>query len=160
MDVALLDTDVFSYLNKRGHKIGALYAPHVQGKSIAITFVTKGEIYAGIEKRKLDPTAQSALEHRLKQIAIIPYDDEICKIYGRLRATLKTPSGTDRGHPSNDLWIAACAIRHGLTLITHNRKDFENIPGLKIISEPPPKPDSPPAQTGNLFDPKSGKPAP
>ncbi|SRR5712692_441585 len=158
MDVALLDTDVFSFLNKRNHKIGALYKQHVEGKSIAITFVTKGEIYAGIEKRKLGPAARATLERTLRHVAIIPYDDEICRIYGRLRATLRTSSGTDRGHPSNDLWIAACAIRHGLTLITHNKKDFENIPGLKIISEPPPKPDPPLAQAGNLFDPNSGKP--
>jgi predicted nucleic acid-binding protein len=37
----------------------------------------------------------------------------------------------------NDLWIAACALRHSLTLITNNRKHFCDIPGLSIISEAP-----------------------
>src|SRR5947199_8186106 len=103
MDVVLLDSDVFSFLSKRGHRIGALYVRHVQGKSLAITFVSIGELYAGVErgiqKKGWSQRALADLEQSLKSVAIIPYDDEICKVYGRLRATLKTPSGSDRGHP-------------------------------------------------------------
>ena len=36
---------------------------------------------------------------------------------------------------NNDLWIAACAVRHSLPLITNNRSHFEKIPRLSIISE-------------------------
>ena len=31
-----------------------------------------------------------------------------------------------------DLWIASVALAHGLTLVTNNTKDFENIPGLRL----------------------------
>jgi tRNA(fMet)-specific endonuclease VapC len=34
-----------------------------------------------------------------------------------------------------DAWAAAVALRHGLPLVTHNRKHFEPVPGLTIISE-------------------------
>jgi predicted nucleic acid-binding protein len=34
-----------------------------------------------------------------------------------------------------DAWIAATALRHGLRLVTHNRRHFEGITGLRIISE-------------------------
>ena len=42
-----------------------------------------------------------------------------------------------KGHPINagDAWIAATALRHDLPLVTHNRSDFEHIPGLAVISE-------------------------
>jgi predicted nucleic acid-binding protein len=38
---------------------------------------------------------------------------------------------------ANDLWIAACAKRHALRLVTNNRRHFDFIPGLQIISEAP-----------------------
>ncbi|MDR2115483.1 MAG: hypothetical protein LBP87_03785 [Planctomycetaceae bacterium] len=34
-----------------------------------------------------------------------------------------------------DAWIAATALALGCPLLTHNAKDFENIPGLEIITE-------------------------
>jgi tRNA(fMet)-specific endonuclease VapC len=32
----------------------------------------------------------------------------------------------------HDLQIAAFAVQNGLTLITHNTREFDRIPGLKI----------------------------
>jgi hypothetical protein len=73
----------------------------------------------------------------LKAVVIIPYDIEVCKTYARLKNDLKTPSGSDRVIGANDLWIAACAVRHGLPLISNNRKHFDGIPGLALICEAP-----------------------
>ncbi len=33
---------------------------------------------------------------------------------------------------ANDAWIAATVLHYQLTLITHNPKDFQHIPHLKI----------------------------
>jgi tRNA(fMet)-specific endonuclease VapC len=65
---------------------------------------------------------------------IIPYDIEVCRTFGNLKATLEIAG---RSVAPNDLWIAACAKRHALTLVTNNRKHFDGIPGLNIISEAP-----------------------
>ena len=35
----------------------------------------------------------------------------------------------------NDAWIAACAVRHQVPLITHNAKDFMGISDLQVITE-------------------------
>ena len=32
----------------------------------------------------------------------------------------------------NDLMIAAIALTHGLTLVTHNCGEFERVPGLQV----------------------------
>ena len=31
-----------------------------------------------------------------------------------------------------DLMIASVALAHNLTLVTHNTKDFQNVPGLRL----------------------------
>jgi predicted nucleic acid-binding protein len=36
---------------------------------------------------------------------------------------------------ANDAWIAACAVRHGIPLLTHNIRHFTHIPSLTVISE-------------------------
>ena len=40
-----------------------------------------------------------------------------------------------RGWPAHrvqDIWIAAQAIQHGLRLMSYNRKDFDDVPGLDV----------------------------
>lgn len=145
MDAVLLDTDVFSYLSKEGDTRAELYRPHVKGKTIALSFVTVGELYVWTVRKKWGAKRIAALERRLKAAIIVPYDLDLCKEYGRVKAAL-----LDGGRivPANDLWIAVCAIRHSIPLVTHNAKDFEGIPGLQLITESakplPPK-------TGSLF---------
>ena len=63
---------------------------------------------------------------------MIPYDHEIARCYGRLVAERK-----HNGKPiaPNDAWIAACAVRHAVPLVTHNAKDFMGITALDVITE-------------------------
>ena len=44
----VLDTNIVSYL-MRGGSLAEAYAPHVQGKLLAISFITVGEMYFGAE---------------------------------------------------------------------------------------------------------------
>jgi len=72
------------------------------------------------------------LETRLRNYIVIPYDREIARSYGLVAAERKRA-----GKPIslNDAWIAACAVRHGVPLVTHNRKDFSGIAALRLISQ-------------------------
>jgi tRNA(fMet)-specific endonuclease VapC len=136
----MVDTDVYSYLNRKDQTRAAPYKPHLQGHTITLSFITVGEIYAGylrkIARAEWPAFYLQRLEQDLQLVTVVPYDIEICKVFGELR-TLRNPDGSDRNIKTNDLWIAACAKRHSLTLVTNNRKDFENIPGLAIICEAP-----------------------
>lgn len=135
-DAVLLDTDVFSFLLRTDDARGKIYRKHVEGKTAAISFITIGELYAGAYRRWGQKKIQE-LEAKLRAIVIIPYDIEICKTYARLKNECKTESGTDRVIGANDLWIAACSVRHGLPLVSNNRKHFQGIPGLTLLSEAP-----------------------
>jgi predicted nucleic acid-binding protein len=146
MDAVLLDTDVFSYLMKPNDSRAALYRPHIKDKTVAVSFVTVGELYYGAQKRQWSHKSIQSLEDRLKAVVIVPYDAELCRVYARTRAAIATGFTV----APNDLWIASCAIRHGVPLITNNRRHFERIPRLTIISENP-VPIKVEPKTGRLF---------
>lgn len=138
MDWVLLDTNVVVFLlPSRPHTNAMLYRPHLEGRSVAITFVTVGELYVLAVRNKWGPVKSRDLEAHLRSSVVVPYDVEICKAYARLKTQLRTSLGSARVIDSNDLWIAACAVRHGISLVTHNRRHFEGIPDLNIISEAP-----------------------
>ena len=59
----------------------------------------------------------------------LPFDDACVSAYGRIRAQLEQ-AGRPMG--PNDLMIAAIAVTHGLTLVTHNTREFERIVGLSL----------------------------
>ena len=109
-----------------------LYKPHVTGKLVAISFITVGELLFGAVKKKWGATKRSDLLQRIRSAVVVPYDMKLCETY----ADLKTKLG-EAGMvvADNDLWIASCAVRHGLPLISHNRAHFEHIPDLVLISE-------------------------
>jgi predicted nucleic acid-binding protein len=138
MDELLLDTDVFSFLLLRQEDTRSrLYRPHVRNRIIVISFTTIGELYYWTERRKWGTEKLSRLENAIQAAIIVRYDFEVCRTYARLKSALRNPSGSQKIIGDNDLWIAACAVRHGIPLVTHNRRDFEAIPGLSIISEAP-----------------------
>lgn len=58
----------------------------------------------------------------------------LCQTYAELNAHL-LKAGKPIG--DNDLWIAATAIRHSIPLVSHNRKHYDAVPGLVLISETP-----------------------
>ena len=119
---------------KPGDTRSKIYGQHVIGKTPAITFVTLGELRFWGHKRGWSKRRWEDLTTRLRGVVIIPYDDAICSVYAELKAEL---AKAGKVVADNDLWIAACAVHHSLTLLTHNRAHFEKIPRLNFISEAP-----------------------
>ena len=127
----ILDTDVVSHL-MRGGSIAEAYLQHVQGSLLAISFVTVGEMYFGAEKANWGRRKRGILETALRNYVVLPYDHEIARCYGRLVAERQRA-----GNPiaPNDAWIAASAVRHAVSLVTHNARHFGGITGLRLITE-------------------------
>jgi predicted nucleic acid-binding protein len=131
METVLLDTDVFSFLLK-GREQAELYRKHVEGRMIALTFVTVGELYAGMIKAKWMQASVIQCEQRIKATVVLPYDVGVCKAYAEIKNELRH----DPIAP-NDLWIASCARRYSVPLVTHNRNHFDRVRNLTVISEAP-----------------------
>jgi tRNA(fMet)-specific endonuclease VapC len=65
----------------------------------------------------------------LRAIEGVDFDRDCAEAYSALKVDLR-----HRGRPTNevDALIAATALAHNATLITHNVRHFENITGLQI----------------------------
>jgi predicted nucleic acid-binding protein len=133
-EVVVIDTCVLSYISKPADPRCEPYRRHLEGRTVAISFITIGEIYAGIKKKGIGEKRQAEIEERIRAALVIPLDIKVCRFYAEI-CNLKTDAGTARTIQDNDRWIAACALAHGLRLVTHNNKHFAGIPGLKLITE-------------------------
>jgi tRNA(fMet)-specific endonuclease VapC len=119
---------VFSYLLK-GDSRGDLYRVHLDGKLLYISFVTVAELYRWAIQYNWGAARIAALQARLANYIVLPYDDETNWEWARAMSVKGRPVAP------GDAWIAAGAIRHGMPVVTHNRKHFEHISGLIVISE-------------------------
>jgi len=59
----------------------------------------------------------------------IPCDDETARVYGEVKATLRK---TGRPIPDNDIWIAAAAMQHSLSLVSRD-DHFAKIDQLNLV---------------------------
>jgi tRNA(fMet)-specific endonuclease VapC len=92
------------------------------------------------------PSANEArVQHFLRGIEVLTLDAETADRYGRLKAAIIERFGpkekakrrrthlAELGFQENDLWIAAVAQRHGLTLVTAD-SDFVRLSLLEDIA--------------------------
>lgn len=74
-----------------------------------------------------DPILRTARELHV----LLPVDEETALEYGRITRDLRKAG---RLIGTNDLWIAASSVRHGLPLVTANPADFGRIDGLEVLA--------------------------
>ncbi len=125
-----VDTDwVIDHLHRRLEVVRRLeeLAPY----GLGISIISLAEIYEGILGADAPQDDEQELLDFLDGVAIIPLDDVICRIFARERSRLRS-SGNLIG--DLDILIGSTALRHGLTLLTNNRRHFERLHGLSIIS--------------------------
>jgi tRNA(fMet)-specific endonuclease VapC len=122
----LLDTDICSFhLRKKADLFHRLIQ---HSGRLFISTISLGELYTWAFRQNTD-TRLASISHFSADLHILDFDEQISIRYGQTRAQL-----LDNGLPvsANDLLIASVALAHDLTLVTHNTKDFENIPNLRV----------------------------
>jgi len=123
----LLDTNVVvAFLN--GDK-SILKRIRVEIDEIGLSTLVVAELDYGA---KVSQRSEDNLEklYRLLEITqVVPFDIECAKIFGTIKSKLRS-----LGKPTGevDALIAATAMAREATLVTINKKHFENIEGLKI----------------------------
>jgi len=96
---------------------------------VAIAELKFGAENAGNADLRLKRLAALA---RLKRKPILTIDETTGEIFGDITAQLKK-KGSQHRYRVQDLWLASQAIQHGYRFLTHNRKDFSDIPGLSLV---------------------------
>lgn len=102
-------------------------------QGIGLSIISVAELYEGAHFAKDLLKSTKAVEEFLTEFPILGLSREICKLFGRERGRLRR---LGKPLPDFDLLIAVTCLHHGLTLLSNNRKHFEMIDGLEIISLP------------------------
>lgn len=133
MATVVVDTNVVSYLHK-SHENAKLYQPHLEGNLKVISFMTVAELYRWTIESNWGERRIADLETRLEDYFHYGVNRPLCGVWSAI-----TAEASSNGTPIDigDAWIAATALLHDFPLITHNRKDFERVSGLKVVSEAP-----------------------
>ncbi len=131
MSIIVLDTDVASasLRNRLPDQLRARLA----GQTMAITFVTVGELAKWRALRSWGPQRIAGLARWREHVAVLQYDEAVAASWGQLQARAQLRG---RPRPHNDTWIAACCLVDNLPLSTLNTKDFADFAehdGLTLI---------------------------
>lgn len=126
----LLDTNAcIAYLNRADSQVRK-HMQLLKPSQIVLCTVVEAELYYGVMK-SADPIKN--LERLLpfvRQFVSLPFDKAAAKEFGRIRAEL-SKAGTPIG--PYDLQIAAIAVAHGVTVVTHNTREFTRVQGLQLV---------------------------
>lgn len=124
----LLDTNILSSLIKDPQGPVTKRLTQLDADAICTSIVVACELRYGAAKRGSVVLTQR-VEDLLGAIEVMPFEGDADRQYGEIRATLERAGNTIG---ANDLLIAAHARTLDLTLVTHNLREFERVPGLRL----------------------------
>ena len=124
----LLDTDICSAYLKGVPVVFDRFSQY--SGQLRISVATLGELLSWTIRLNSPARRRQSLEDLLAGVTVLDVAYDIAFKFGELRAGF-----LDRGQNRKefDLLIAATALVHDLTLVTHNVADFADIPGLCVI---------------------------
>jgi tRNA(fMet)-specific endonuclease VapC len=102
-----------------------------QAEEVWLSLITIGELLAGFALG----TQREYHEQRLEEVihaqgvGVLAPDLETARVYARVHRELRQQG---RPIPTNDMWIAAQALQHQLTLDTRDGH-FQHVPGLTLV---------------------------
>ena len=100
-----------------------------EADSVFVPIPALGELHYGVLCARHPAWSLAQLESFMAYLDVLPCDEETARHYAHIRDGLRTRG---RPIPENDMWIAALARQHGLTVATRDRH-FSEISGLPTI---------------------------
>jgi hypothetical protein len=129
----LIDTNLWIAL-ERGRISAADIHAITKQQAVYLSPINVAEIRYGIELMTRLPNRQRAevALRRMLRKPLLRITGETGEVFGVLAAELRR-GGRGSDFRIQDLWLAAQCVQRDFTLLTVNRKDFEDIPRLKFI---------------------------
>ena len=125
----LLDTNTIIFALKDAQGRSALRIGQASHSEVAICSVVEAELYHGASKYDRPTKREGVLDAFLAPFQSLPFDSACVPHYARIRDHLERHGSVIGG---NDLLIAAIALTHDLTVVTHNCGEFHRVPGLRV----------------------------
>ncbi len=127
----LLDTNAWiAHLRQTSRSVTSRLRQE-QASDVVVCSVVVEELHFGVLRGvPARRVANPALVMKLRQQYVsLPFDDYAAEKCAEIRAHL---SAVGQPIGPNDAMIAAIALTNGLTLVTHNTKEFSRVPGLSL----------------------------
>ncbi len=126
----LLDTNAWVvHLRTQGRSRLSQRLGRTPHADLATCSIVRAELMTGAIKGPDPVIGVAELRRIFHRMTSYPFSDPAADEYGRIRADLER-----RGLPigGNDYMIAAIAVVHGLTVVTHNTGEFSRVPSLQL----------------------------
>lgn len=126
----LADTNILGYFARRTHvPLQQRMQTALEQEEVAISVITRAETRFGLALLNASDKRRNTIGLLLLTLPALPWTQEAADLYGDIAARLQ-----QTGQPIGemDTMIAAHALTEKLTLVTHNTRHFERIPGLKL----------------------------
>ena len=123
-----IDTNIYvAFKNNDADVIDVFRACDVIGVDIAVI----AELYTGFSLGNKETKNRRELETFLNasRVEVLMHDLETAEYYAMIVKKLKAKG---KPIPSNDIWIAANALKHGMALYSFDRH-FDEIDGLLLV---------------------------
>ena len=123
----IIDTNFYAAFKKNDADAVAILR---QAEYIGVNSVILGELLAGFRCGNRERQNRLELDQFFASARVdtITLDDETAEFYAQVFSELRSKG---RPIPSNDLWLAASALQHGLALATYD-EHFSSISGLLL----------------------------
>jgi predicted nucleic acid-binding protein len=126
----IIDTNFYVAFKKRNENAVITLR---KAEYIAVNTVILGELLAGFRCGSKEQQNRDELDlfFDSPRVDFLSIDDGTAEFYAQIFVELK-----ERGRPipTNDLWLAASALQHGLALATYD-EHFKNISGLLLANK-------------------------
>jgi tRNA(fMet)-specific endonuclease VapC len=124
----LLDTSTCVFAIKRRPDVLARLR-ELGPQDVALSSITLAELWFGAAKSSRPEQTRRNVDAFLLPFTVLPFEREAAGEYARIRLALES---VGRPIGERDLLIASIAASRRLTVVTHNRKEFARVPGLRI----------------------------
>src|SRR5437867_10693034 len=114
----LVDTDwAINYLHGDAETVKRV--TEFEANGLALSVISLAELYEGIYYSSDPGAREHGLRRFLDMVRLVTIDEETCKVFGKERGRLRAKKKLITDF---DLLIGATALRHGLVVLTSNRR--------------------------------------
>ena len=121
---------VVSLIFKR-HFLAEKYLDSIEGQNLVLSFMTLAELALWADRRSWGAERRKRFSQFLTNFTTCHSDEPLCETWASIRHKAFVA-----GRPVDvaDAWIAATALYLDIPLVTHNRRHFDHIEGLELVS--------------------------
>ncbi len=121
----VIDTDTCSAHIKGHARVSNRFIQY--GGRLYMSVITLGELTIWVCRANAPPQRAQDVQASLRAVTPLDITTDVARRFGEIQAFLM-----DAGQraPETELLVAATALVHGYTVVTHNLQDYAVIPGL------------------------------